>query len=132
MPSQRSIYIKGVNFFCDVILVNLSYLLTFYFLYRGAYIGANRVLEIPVMFNVIWVFSSFAMRLYWFTKRSTEEIFRRTWRSVLLHAILFMSFLFFSGRTIPDNFFICSFLVMTILFGISRFIFTYFYELNLV
>jgi Undecaprenyl-phosphate glucose phosphotransferase len=68
------------------------------------------------------------MRLYWFTKNPIEDIFRRTWRSVLMHAILFMSFLFFSNSLIPNDLFVMSFCVMGGLFIISRFAFTWVYE----
>src|SRR5262245_34917234 len=97
MSSQYSIYVRIVNFFCDIILINLSYLLSFYFLYDDIHTAwKNEVFNTGFIFNMIWLFSSFAMRLYWFSKNPIEDIFRRTWRSVLMHAILFMSFLFLS------------------------------------
>src|SRR5215831_13649638 len=129
MSSQYSIYVRAVNFFCDIVLVNLSYFLSFYILYD--YIHATwkgEALNTLIMFNMIWLFSSFAMRLHWFAKNSIEDIFRRTWRSVLMHAILFMSFLFLSASTVPGSFFGLSFFIMSVLFVISRFAFTYVYE----
>src|ERR1051326_6011992 len=127
MSSRYSTYVRAINFFCDIILVNVSYLLSWYFLYNQL-TWKNGVLNTLIVFNVIWIFSSFVMRLYWFAKSPVEDIFRRTWRSVLLHAVLFMSFLFFSSISITAGFFVLAVFIMSALFILSRFILTYFHE----
>ena len=68
------------------------------------------------------------MRLYWQANNSVEEIYRRTWKSLLMHYVIFMSFLFFSKSPISHNFFILCLLVMGLLFSASRVVLTYFSE----
>lgn len=126
---RYSIYLRLVNFLCDIILINGSYILAFRILSAYQHMSWNNgFFHTLTVFNVIWVFSSFAMRLYLQSSYRLEDIYRRTWRSLLMHCILFMSFLFFSKSSVPNSFFIISFIILGILFGASRFVLTYFSE----
>jgi Undecaprenyl-phosphate glucose phosphotransferase len=77
-------------------------------------------------FNIIWLCSSFVMRLYTQTTFSViESFFRRTYRAAIMHFVLFMSFLFFTKSNILQSVFLSSFLLMAACFVISRFVLVY-------
>lgn len=132
MGSRFAFYSGLINFVTDVLLINFSYLFAFYLL--KDYIPLrweNGFNEALFAFNVIWLFSSLLMRLYFQDHNDIEDLFRRTWKSLLIHCILFMAFLFFKKSFVSHRFFILCFLIIGMCFILSRFIFTYFIEFML-
>src|SRR6188508_2560105 len=129
MASLYSIYFRISCFFTDLLIINLSYLFSFYTIatfYHTDMKWNNRYLVGIVAFNLIWLFSSFIMRLY--TQRTfnvTESFFRRTYRAALMHFVLFMAFLFFTKSNIVQSVFLTSFVLMSLCFVISRFAMVY-------
>lgn len=129
MASLYSIYFRITCFFTDLLIINLSYLFSFYTIstfYHEDMKWNNRYLVGIVAFNLIWLFSSFVMRLY--SQRAfsiTESFFRRTYRAALMHFVLFMAFLFFTKSNIVQSVFLTSFAVMSVCFVISRFAMVY-------
>ena len=132
MGSRYTFFLGLINFVTDILLINFSYLLSFYLLkdYIPLY-WEKGFSEALFAFNLIWLFSSLLMRLYRQDHNEIENVFRRTWRSVLIQCILFMAFLFFSKSFVSHRFFLLCFLIMGVLFVVSRFIFTYFTEFML-
>ena len=129
MASLYSIYFRITCFFTDLLIINLSFLFSFYTVatfYHTDMKWNNRYLVGIVAFNLIWLFSSFIMRLY--TQRTfnvTESFFRRTYRAALMHFVLFMAFLFFTKSNIVQSVFLTSFVLMSLCFVISRFAMVY-------
>jgi putative colanic acid biosynthesis UDP-glucose lipid carrier transferase len=132
MGSRYNFFLGLVNLLTDILLVNFSYLVSFYLLKDNIPLHWEKGFgEALLVFNLIWLFSSLLMRLYWQEDHTIEDIFRRTWRSLLCQCILFMAFLFFSKSFVSHRFFLLCFLLLGVLFVISRFIFTYFTEFML-
>ncbi|CAN5542682.1 undecaprenyl-phosphate glucose phosphotransferase [soil metagenome] len=129
MASLYSIYFRITCFITDLLIINFSYLFSYYIVatfYHPDMKWNNRYLVGIVAFNLIWLFSSFIMRLY---RQSTfsviESFFRHTYRAALIHFVLFMAFLFFTKSNILQSVFLSSFLMMACCFVISRFVLVY-------
>jgi putative colanic acid biosysnthesis UDP-glucose lipid carrier transferase len=129
MAALYSIYFRITCFFTDLLIVNFSYLCSFYAVaafYQPGLKWNNRYLVGIVAFNLIWLFSSFVMRLYAQTTFAVMEgFFRRSYRAALMHFILFMAFLFFTKSNILQSVFLSSFFLMAVCFAISRFVQVY-------
>lgn len=132
MASIYSLYFRITCFFTDLLIINLSYLSSYYLVatfYHPDMKWNNRYLVGITVFNLIWLFSSFVMRLYTqSTLGVTEIFFRRTYRASLLHFILFMAFLFFTKSSILQSVFLTSFVLMAAGFVICRFALMYVLE----
>jgi len=129
MASLSSIYLRITCFITDLLVINLSYLFSFYVVstfYHPDMTWNNRYLVSIVAFNLIWLFSSIVMRLYALrTFNITETFFRRTYRAALLHFVLFMAFLFFTKSNIVQSVFLTSFVLISLCFVGSRFLLVY-------
>jgi putative colanic acid biosysnthesis UDP-glucose lipid carrier transferase len=129
MASLYSIYFRITCFITDLLIINFSYLFSFYVVstfYHPDMKWNNRYLVGIVAFNLIWLFSSFIMRLYAQKTFSViESFFRHTYRAALAHFVLFMAFLFFTKSNILQSVFLSSFLLMAACFVISRFVLVY-------
>lgn len=129
MGSLFSIFSRISNFFVDLLIINFSYLFSFYMVsafYKPDLKWNNRYLVGIVAFNLIWLFSALVVRLYrQKTFNNLESFFRRTYRAALVHFILFMAFLFFTKSNILQSVFLTSFLLMAVLFILSRFALVY-------
>ena len=129
MASLFSIYLRITCFVADLLFINFSYLFSYYLVstvYHPDLTWNNRYLVGVVAFNFIWMFSSLIMRLYQQSSFNVlETFFRRTYRTALMHFVLFMAFLFFTKSNILQSVFLTSFAIMAILFLVSRFIIVY-------
>ena len=129
MASLYSIYFRITCFFTDLLIINFSYLFSYYSVatfYHEDLKWNNRYLVGIAAFNIIWLCSSFVMRLYTQTTFSViESFFRRTYRAAIMHFILFMAFLFFTKSNILQSVFLSSFFLMAACFIISRFVLVY-------
>ena len=98
----------------DLAMLNMVYFLSFYITFK---LGKEVEYEIQVQYlvvcNLLWLTNSFLFRLYSeYSARRIERIYRATWKIVVLHAILFTFYLFFSSqvdfsRTFLFVFYIC-------------------------
>ena len=126
----RYIYIlKYILPITDLLMVNLIYFFAYQFTaYLGKGVNSELQWHYVVVCNLIWIISTTSFGLYTeYGARRIERIYRGTWKSVVLHAVLFSVYLFFSKQ----NDFSRSFLVifygsLVILFLANRFIGTSF------
>src|SRR5579875_2044897 len=78
----------------DFILLNICLFISCYFFYgEKTYYSNNLYFSLFISLNVIWGFCSFFFRLYnEYTIYKAKDIQRATWRTLILHSILFIGF----------------------------------------
>ncbi len=116
----------------DLILLNICLFVGFHLANRyGVNVDLSVYQQNLVTCNLIWLLATSFYRLY---SESTifkiELIYRATWRSVTLHAFVFLVYLFFTNRTdFPREFLIAFYGLVTLGFTLSRFTGTAFQDL---
>jgi len=108
----------------DLTMINIVYTLSYVFtIYMGKSINYEGQMHYLVVCNLLWLISSFLFRLY--SEHSTwqlEHIYRATWKTALMHSILFTLYLFFSGdREFPRTFIAVFYLLLVLACGLNRF-----------
>ena len=88
-------------------------------------------LKLAVFFNVTWLISASIMRLYAAsTFLRIEHIFRQSWKTLVIHALLFTITLYLLNIDVQENnFFILFYCILIVLIGLSRFFLTYLSQL---
>jgi len=127
--STRYLYLlKYILATTDLIMLNLVYFSAYYL---TAFLGKAVHAEIDrhhvVVYNLAWLFSTAIFGLYTdYGARKLERIYRGTYRSLVMHFVLYLSYLLFSAE---DNFsrifLIVFYLLLFITFVFNRFIGTY-------
>jgi putative colanic acid biosynthesis UDP-glucose lipid carrier transferase len=119
----------------DIILVNLSFFLGFQF--AGRYSGNYETLiynQSVIACNIIWILSSGIFRLYTEGELFTQaHFYRSTFKTIILHVILFLTFFSFSlGSSVAAQFLISSYALLIFGFLMSRFTGSYLIKLTSV
>lgn len=115
----------------DFIIVNLSCLLSFFVLsFTSTSTDEADTVNILILINISWLFSSFINALYTQSTLTTvENVLRKTVRSVLVFSAgLFLFFLIFYKNDAYKTLIVCFYFLTISLFGISRLYLTYLYE----
>lgn len=108
----------------DVFLVNICFFLAYYLSNKyGVAIDQSVYYENIVTCTIIWLLASSFFRLYAEpTVYKVESIYRATWKSVALHSLLFLSFIFLSTKADFPQHLVATFYLLVILsFLLSRF-----------
>ena len=133
MIKGLSKFIKLVHFIGDVLLLNFSFLLAYYFKFPGN-IFLNFDLHyffLIIVFNCIWIILVLLLKLYEIHRvNKIEAILLHLTKSIFLHALLILSFIvttkafYFSRKQLLFSYLIFGFLVL-----IWRFTVVYFLKL---
>lgn len=125
MQTTRYLYLlRFILALSDIILINLSFLVGFYLSdkYGGSILNAEIYTTNVLACNMIWISCSAIFRLYTDdTIRKLEHIYSSTWRSVALHAIFFLFYIFFSNKEFSRDLMFSFYTLMVISFLLSRF-----------
>ncbi len=118
----------------DVLMLNGIYYLAYFVTnYLGKTVSYEMLQHDIIVCNLIWLFAGLLFGLYSeYNARKLERIYRGTWRSVLLHFILFSLYLLFEknmdfSRTFVVIFYIllcCSFVLNRFLGTVLQFVLT--------
>ncbi len=129
MQTRYLYLLKYILPITDLLMVNVVYFLT----YRlTGLLGKDVTSELQwhyvVVCNLIWIIATTSFSLYTdYGSRRIERIYRGTWKSVLLHAVLFSIYLFFSKQNdFSRTFLVVFYSMLAILFVINRFVGTSF------
>jgi len=112
----------------DVLLVNLSYVSAYYvtgFLGKEVYLELNN--NYIIVCNMLWLISAAIFGLYrGYQREKLEQIYLATLRSIVLHFILFIAYLWFAQDVrFSRSFLIIFYALLSLAFIINRFIGTY-------
>lgn len=124
MQNTRYLYLlRFILAFSDVVLINICFFIGFYLSDKyGSHIPENVYKNNILICNMIWLSCAAMLRLYSEdTIRKLEFIYRRTWRSVALHAVIFIFYLFFTNTDVSRNFMVSFYCLMVSGFLVSRF-----------
>ncbi len=113
----------------DLLMVLAVYFFSYQFTsYLGKSVDAELQWHYVVVCSLLWIVSTTSFGLYTeYGSRRIERIYRGTWRSVLLHAVLFSVYLFFSKQNeFSRSFLVVFYGTLGILFLVNRFIGTSF------
>jgi len=108
----------------DLVLVNVCFFLAYYLSNKyGVHIDKHIYSHTVIICNLIWIICTGIFKLYAEpTMHKPEYIYRATWKSIALHTILFIAYLFFSSSADFSKYFFISFYVLlTLSFLLSRF-----------
>jgi putative colanic acid biosynthesis UDP-glucose lipid carrier transferase len=112
----------------DVLLVNLSYVSAYYL---AGYLGKDVYIELNnnyiIVCNLLWLLSAAIFGFYRsFRIEGLEKIYLATLRSIVLHFILFIAYLWFAQDVnFSRSFLIIFYALLCLAFIINRFIGTY-------
>ncbi|RDC54277.1 undecaprenyl-phosphate glucose phosphotransferase [Pedobacter chinensis] len=112
----------------DVIMLNLVYFLAYYLTpLLGKEVHGEIDRHHVVVYNLIWLFSTAIFGLYTsYGSRKLERIYRGTYRSLVMHFVLYISYLLFSAEDdFSRTFLIVFYLLLGIAFILNRFTGTY-------
>lgn len=123
MGTRYLYLLRFILAFSDLILVNLCLFVSFQITTKITGADEDVYRQNIIICNLIWMLSTGIFRLYSKdTIHSLLPIYRATWRSVALHAFLFLVYLFFSQNTSFPREFLAAFYTMLVLgFMLSRF-----------
>ncbi|MEJ6980521.1 exopolysaccharide biosynthesis polyprenyl glycosylphosphotransferase [Pedobacter sp. P351] len=116
--------LRGILAISDLVLFNLSLFVGFHLSAKiGNYLENPVSIQDIVICNLIWFITTLLFRLY------SEEIifrieliYRASWRSIALHAFLFLSYLFFFSKApLAKEFIVCFYSLIVFGFLLSRF-----------
>ena len=122
-------FILGLS---DLILINICFFVGFQLANKfGDNIDESIYRQNILICNLIWLFCTSMFRLYGeHTIYKLELIYRSTWRSIALHAFVFLIFLFFTNKIdFPRDFLVAFYSMVTLSFLLSRFTGTAFQEM---
>ena len=115
----------------DFIIVNGSWILTYWILqvFRSE-LGAHFGLINFFFFNLCWLLAASFLNLYkYVTLSKVENIFRQTWKTIIVHVGFFAIVLLFKNETEFFKSFVFAFsTLLSVLFVGSRFLLTYIAE----
>ncbi|MBC7915379.1 MAG: undecaprenyl-phosphate glucose phosphotransferase [Pyrinomonadaceae bacterium] len=114
-------FILGLS---DLILINICFFVGFHLTNKfGGQIDDNTYRQNILTCNLIWLLTTSIFRLYGeYTIQKLELIYRATWRSIALHAFVFLAYLFFSNKAeLPKNFILSFYGFLATGFLLSRF-----------
>ncbi len=124
METRYSYILRFALAWSDIVLVNLCFYLGFYLTNKyGIFVDKDIYRNNVIICNLIWVvctgiFSLYAER----TVHKLEYIYKATGRSIMLHFVLLIAYLFFTNKTDFSNAFLISFYLILISgFLLSRF-----------
>jgi putative colanic acid biosynthesis UDP-glucose lipid carrier transferase len=113
----------------DLLMLNAVYALAYYIANKA---GNSGLLELQVHYiivcNLLWLLNAFIFGLYTeYGARRIERIYRATWRTTVLHSILFTFYLFFVKNTdFSRTFLVLFYSILSISCIINRFLGTLF------
>lgn len=113
----------------DLIMVNIVYFFAFEFTsYLGKQVSSELQWHYVVVCNLIWIVCTTTFGLYTeYGARRIERIYRGTWKSVVLHAVIFSFYLFFSKQNdFSRSFLVIFYGLLAMIFLINRFVGTSF------
>jgi Undecaprenyl-phosphate glucose phosphotransferase len=122
-------FILGLS---DLILINICFFVGFHLANKfGNPIDDDVYRRNILTCNLIWLLSTSVFRLYGqYTIYKLELIYRATWRSIAVHAFLFLTYLFFTNHIeFPRQFLVGFYSLVTLGFIMSRFTGTYLQEM---
>ncbi len=121
-----------VLFVVDLLIINSTFWLVFFYVDQFKHLSDTAYRNYLLIFNIIWLFSANFFQMYSHANmKSSEIIYRSTWRSLLTQAILFIVYLLFTMDSLfSRQFLILLYLALFLNFLVSRFFGT-FMELKL-
>ena len=108
----------------DVIMLNIVYFASYQIaLAMGKSISVEVNRHHLVVFNLAWLLSAAVFGLYTtYSTRKLERIYRGTWKSIVLHFVLFAAYLLFSKEGFSRTFVVLFYSLATLAFVLNRFI----------
>jgi len=129
MQTRYLYLLKYILPITDLLMVNIVYF-TSYELTKllGREVNSELQWHYIVVCNLIWIICTTSFGLYTeHGARRLERIYRGTWKSVVLHVVLFSIYLFFSKQNeFSRTFLIVFYAILGVLFLINRFLGTSF------
>lgn len=125
MQTRYLYLLRFILLIADLALLNLAFLASFYLInHFDNKLSLSLYEHYLFVCNLIWLFSAYMLGLYSEnTIQKVELIYRGTWRSILVHAVLFLTFLVFSKDTgLSRSFFLLFYGILAGGFILSRFI----------
>ncbi len=115
-------------FIGDLLIINSSFTAAYFWLnLNNKFNSENIKVSYLLYFNISWIFWATLIRLYSrTTAQSTENVYAKSWRSIILHIVTACCFLFYNNSASVKKFLLITFLLELIGFLISRFIITAF------
>jgi Undecaprenyl-phosphate glucose phosphotransferase len=87
-------YFWFIHFIGDIILINISFLLSYYYKF-GSFISDDRYIFLLVIFNFIWVFTAFMLDLYSIRRlKRVDRIFFNLIRAGIINGFVIAAILF--------------------------------------
>ena len=87
-------YFWFIHFVGDIILINISFLLSYYYKF-GSFISDDRYIFLLVIFNFIWMFTAFMLDLYSIRKlKRVDRIFFNLIRAGIINGFVIAAILF--------------------------------------
>src|SRR5688572_25388977 len=123
MKTRYLYLLRYILVISDLLLFNLSLFVAFHLSAKIGQYTENPVYDHHIITcNLIWFITTLLFRLYHEeTVYKIELIFRATWRSVALHAFVFISYLFFSSNgPLAKEFIVCFYILIGTGFFLSR------------
>ena len=125
MQTRYLYLLRFILFISDLVLVNICFLLAFQISKKYINQDLSAALYTGEVINssLIWIIAASMVGLYNASSvKNLESIFRGTWRSIVLHGLFFVAFLFFSHSVhFPHIFLVTFYGLLTIGFVLSRF-----------
>lgn len=125
MQTRYLYLLKYILPITDILMLNLIYFLSYYVTgYFGKEVSYDLVQHYVVVCNLIWLFNTLFFRLYTdYGARRLERIYRGTFRSILLHAVLFSVYLLFEKNVdFSKTFLVVFYLLLSASFLLNRFV----------
>ena len=124
METRYFYLLRFILAWTDLLLINFCFFLGFYFSskYYGN-IDTDFFRENVFTCNLLWLVCTGVFGLYSeCTIHKLELVYKATWRSVVLHTFVFLTYLFFtSGTSFPKSFFTIFYSLTAFSFIVSRF-----------
>ena len=129
MQTRYLYLLKYILPITDIFMLNLVYYAAWYLTgYLGKFVSDELLRHYVVVCNLMWLFSALLFGLYSeYGARRLERIYRGTWRSVIMHLVLFSLYLLLAKDAGFSKTFLVIFYVLMILsFALNRFLGTAF------
>lgn len=125
MQTRYVYLLRYILMITDVVMLNLVYFAAFYItMALGKSVSEELQRHFIVVCNLIWLFNTAVFGLYTlYGARKLERIYRGTWRSILLHILLFALYLSLSkNNDFSRTFLVVFYVLLSCAFIMNRFI----------
>ncbi|WP_207425339.1 undecaprenyl-phosphate glucose phosphotransferase [Pedobacter sp. SYSU D00535] len=123
MQTRYLYLLRFILAFTDFFLINVCFFVSYYLSNKYiSHIPEHVYRQNILTCNLMWLTSAGFVRLYMEdTISKLENIYSGTWRSVALHGVLFMFYLFFTNTDFSRYFLVCFYTFLIVGFILSRF-----------